>query len=73
MVNYYHAIHLEEKHRKGYELQPVGNNEFAMWEAEQDWGDSLTRESQAELPLPKQVGSVMQVKPAAPADNADNR
>ncbi len=53
MVNYYQALHLEEKHRKGYELQPVGNTEFAMWEEEQDWGDSLTRESQAALPLPQ--------------------
>ena len=27
--------HLEEKHRKGYELQPVNKEEFSMWEAEQ--------------------------------------
>ena len=73
MVNYYQTLHLEEKHRKDYELQPVGNTEFAKWEEEQDWGDSLTRENQAALPLPEQVDSVMQVKPAASADNDDNR
>ena len=30
---------LEEKHRKGYELHPVNEGEFSVWENEQDWGD----------------------------------
>lgn len=30
---------LEEKHRKGYELNPVRKVEFSVWEREQDWGD----------------------------------
>ncbi|MBA7631734.1 hypothetical protein ES703_39269 [subsurface metagenome] len=30
---------LEEIHRKGYEMHPVKNEEFSVWEAEQDWGD----------------------------------
>jgi len=30
--------HLEQKHRRGYQLQPVKKEEFAAWEKEQDWG-----------------------------------
>lgn len=30
---------LEEKHRRGYEKQPVRKNEFGVWEKEQAWGD----------------------------------
>ena len=30
---------LEQKHRKGYESNPIANAEFSVWEAEQDWGD----------------------------------
>lgn len=30
---------LEEIHRKGYAMHPVKNEEFSVWEAEQDWGD----------------------------------
>ena len=30
---------LEEKHKNGYEKQPVVNSEFSIWEAEQVWGD----------------------------------
>lgn len=29
----------ERKHRKGYERQPVGTDEFSVWEKEQAWGD----------------------------------
>jgi len=29
----------ENKHREGYERHPVAADEFAVWEAEQDWGD----------------------------------
>lgn len=30
---------LEEKHRKGYKIQPVSKYEFSVWEDEQKWGD----------------------------------
>ncbi len=30
---------LEEKHRRGYERQPVRKGEFDVWEEEQAWGD----------------------------------
>ena len=30
---------LEKKHKKGYELYPVGKTEFSIWESEQEWGD----------------------------------
>jgi metal-responsive CopG/Arc/MetJ family transcriptional regulator len=30
---------LESKHRKGYELQPIADDEFSVWENEQAWGD----------------------------------
>ena len=30
---------LEEKHRRGYERQPVRKGEFDVWEKEQVWGD----------------------------------
>ena len=29
----------EEKHRKGYELHPVAEDEFSVWEEEQSWGE----------------------------------
>lgn len=29
----------EKKHREGYERQPVAAGEFAVWEAEQEWGE----------------------------------
>ncbi len=29
---------LEAKHRKGYEKNPVSEEEFGGWENEQDWG-----------------------------------
>ncbi len=31
---------LEQKHRRGYERQPVRKGEFDVWEKEQAWGDS---------------------------------
>ena len=31
---------LEEKHRRGYERQPVRKGEFDVWEKEQKWPDS---------------------------------
>ncbi len=30
---------LEEKHRRGYEAHPVTDEEFGVWEGEQEWGD----------------------------------
>ena len=30
---------LEKKHKKGYELHPIGKHEFSIWENEQEWGD----------------------------------
>lgn len=30
----------EEKHRKGYERQPVKADEFDAWVTEQEWGDA---------------------------------
>lgn len=30
---------LEEEHRKGYEIHPVGKYEFSVWESEHEWGD----------------------------------
>jgi metal-responsive CopG/Arc/MetJ family transcriptional regulator len=30
---------LERRHRRGYEQHPVSGGEFAVWEAEQAWGD----------------------------------
>jgi len=35
----YSVAQQEKKHREGYERHPVTTDEFAIWEAEQDWGD----------------------------------
>ncbi len=35
----YKLEQLERKHRRGYEQNPVATDEFAVWEAEQAWGD----------------------------------
>ena len=29
----------ERRHRKGYQMQPVGESEFSVWETEHAWGD----------------------------------
>ena len=39
-INNYTLSQLEQKHRKGYEKQPVNKEEFSIWENEQKWGDS---------------------------------
>ena len=31
---------LEERHRQGYQQQPVAADEFSVWEPEQNWGDA---------------------------------
>ncbi len=38
-VKRHYVRRLEAKHRRGYELHPVKNEEFSVWEGEQDWGD----------------------------------
>jgi len=35
----YNTEQLERKHRQGYELHPVGVDEFSVWETEHAWGD----------------------------------
>ncbi len=35
----YKVEQLERKHRRGYEHDPVGVEEFSVWETEQVWGD----------------------------------
>jgi len=35
----YSVEQLEQKHRRGYERQPVASDEFLVWESEQSWGD----------------------------------
>ncbi len=35
----YRLEQLENKHRQGYERQPVAAGEFSVWETEQAWGD----------------------------------
>jgi metal-responsive CopG/Arc/MetJ family transcriptional regulator len=29
----------EELHKKGYQLKPAAQDEFEVWEGEQEWGD----------------------------------
>ena len=38
-IEHFRVRRMEEKHRAGYEKYPVSNNEFSVWENEQDWGD----------------------------------
>jgi metal-responsive CopG/Arc/MetJ family transcriptional regulator len=38
-INNYKVSQLEQKHRKGYEKQPVSKEEFSVWENEQTWED----------------------------------
>jgi metal-responsive CopG/Arc/MetJ family transcriptional regulator len=35
----YNMEQLEQKHREGYERNPIVGNEFSVWESEQVWGD----------------------------------
>jgi len=39
-ISNYKLSQLEQKHRKGYEKQPVSKEEFSIWENEHKWGDS---------------------------------
>ena len=38
-VQQYNIRRLELKHRQGYEVHPVNEEEFSVWEKEQNWGD----------------------------------
>ena len=38
-VQQYNIRRLELKHRKGYAVHPVNEEEFSVWEKEQNWGD----------------------------------
>jgi metal-responsive CopG/Arc/MetJ family transcriptional regulator len=38
-LNQMRAAELEQRHRRGYQRQPVSPSEFSVWEKEQDWGD----------------------------------
>jgi metal-responsive CopG/Arc/MetJ family transcriptional regulator len=38
-IKNFQVVQLEQQHRKGYEKQPVVEDEFAVWETEQAWGD----------------------------------
>jgi len=38
-VQQYNLRRLELKHRKGYAVHPVNEEEFSVWEKEQNWGD----------------------------------
>ena len=37
-IHRFNIKQLEAKHRKGYELHPAAEEEFGVWEEEQDWG-----------------------------------
>ena len=38
-VRQYNTRRLELKHRQGYAAHPVNQEEFSVWEDEQNWGD----------------------------------
>ena len=38
-VQQYNIRCLELKHRQGYTVHPVNQEEFSVWEKEQNWGD----------------------------------
>ena len=38
-VKQFRIQRMEEQHRKGYMRHPVCNDEFSVWEDEQEWGD----------------------------------
>ena len=38
-VKQYNIRCLELKHRQGYAVRPVNEEEFSVWENEQNWGD----------------------------------
>jgi metal-responsive CopG/Arc/MetJ family transcriptional regulator len=38
-VQQHNVRRLELKHRKGYAAHPINEEEFSVWEKEQNWGD----------------------------------
>ena len=38
-IERFNVRRLEKDHRRGYENYPVTQEEFRVWESEQDWGD----------------------------------
>ena len=38
-VQQYNTRCLEFRHRQGYAIRPVNEEEFSVWEKEQNWGD----------------------------------
>jgi len=38
-VRQYNIRRLELKHSRGYAIHPVNQEEFSVWEDEQNWGD----------------------------------
>ena len=38
-IRHYNIDRLESKHRQGYLTHPVNEEEFSVWEKEQNWGD----------------------------------
>jgi metal-responsive CopG/Arc/MetJ family transcriptional regulator len=38
-IDRFNIRQLEAKHRKAYEQHPATEDEFSVWEEEQDWGD----------------------------------
>lgn len=38
-IKKYQIKYLEQKHKEGYQRWPTLENEFDIWENEQDWGD----------------------------------
>jgi metal-responsive CopG/Arc/MetJ family transcriptional regulator len=38
-INNFKVSQLEQKHRKGYEKQPISKEEFSVWKNEQKWED----------------------------------
>lgn len=38
-INNIRETELEKRQIKGYLKHPINNNEFSVWENEQDWGD----------------------------------
>jgi metal-responsive CopG/Arc/MetJ family transcriptional regulator len=35
----YSLAQMEQKHRQGYQKQPIAPDEFSVWETEHVWGD----------------------------------
>jgi len=38
-VENYNIKKMEKRQREGYQRHPIADNEFSVWEDEQEWGD----------------------------------